>query len=239
MVNPAVLNLNEKINLFIPTFLTPVYLLHRNILGKVRSTKEEKSDDAHLYEVVFNEEAGATIANGLKEFAQQLPSDSALIEMLIQLIKDSLILKQGIIVYFKHLTPYFSRLIDYSDQEYRDFKQTIIKDIENKIKTNESELEELYHSIKTVKKSEDIPILLNLEYLRENMESEINIDLFLLAFSSLRSRDDLLELLKKSIYQANFRSIYYYTNYLITIKNLENRLYSNYNQIVSIYLKCI
>lgn len=240
MVSHINLILQEKVNLFIPSLLTLTYQFRNNAPGIVASIEKEEDEQAYFYKIYFNHEGSlAFFANGAKDLAQHLPAESSLTDMLIRLIKDSLILKQGILVYLKHLTPYFSRIVDYSPQDYHSLENFIFHDITHRVKANEESLKALYHSLKDVKDPENVPIILNLEYLRENIESEISLDLFLLTFANTSSRDELMELLKESAYQDKFKFKYLYMNYLISIKELEKRLYSNYNQIVLIYLKTI
>lgn len=236
MVNPIKLDLKEKVNLFIPNLLTPVYQLRNHASGVVNSVKNEEG--SYYYEILLEKEIPFS-ANSSQELAQSLSYESSLLVMLIRLVKDTLILKQGIIVYLKHLAPYFSRVVDYSHKDYAILKKFFFDDLENKVKANEKELTLLYDSLKLLKDPKEIPITINLEYLRENIESEMSLDLFLMAFAKFESREQLIELFKDSSYQDKLKLKYYHLNYLIAIKNLEKRLYSNYNQIVLIYLKFI
>lgn len=239
MVNRTNLDLQEKVNLFIPSLLTPTYYFRENTPGIVESIKKEE-DQTYFYQVAFTHETSLDFsAKSPKELAQNISSESSLVELLVQLIKDSLILKRGVLVYLKHLAPYFSRIVDYSKPDYQPLGNFIFDDLRNRIKGNEESLQRLYLAIKGIKNPLDIPIELNLEDLRENVESEISLDLFLMAFANIDSRDELLQLLKESKYQEKLKARYLYMNYLISIKDLEKRLYSNYNQIVLIYLKAL
>lgn len=238
MVNHVKLDLKEKVNLFIPSLLTPVYQLRNNASGIINSVKKDHEEGAYFYEILLEKKIPFS-ANSSQELAKSLSSESSLLLMLIQLIKDTLILKQGIIVYLKHLAPYFSRIVNYSHKDYADLKKFFFDDLENKVQANEKELLSLYDSLKLLKDPKEIPIAINLEYLRESVESEMDLDLFLMAFSKLESREQLMALLKDPSYQDQLKLKYYHMNYLFAIKTLEKRLYSNYNQIVLIYLKFI
>ena len=71
------------------------------------------------------------------------------------------------------------------------------------------------------------------------MESEIDFDLFLIAFTAKMNKKDFLDLLdtieeRKIDYREEF-----YVHYLLTLKKLEKRLYVNYNQVVLIYMKSL
>lgn len=241
MVNHFVnLNLQEQIHLFIPSVLTRIYQFRYYTSGIVSFIKKEEEEQISYYEICFNQQASIPFsADSPKELAETLLTESSLIDLLRNLIKDSLILKEGVLVYLKHLSPYFSRIVDYSLEEYQTLQNFIFDDLNNKIKKNVEDLRLLYANLKEAKRIDDIPIFLNLEYLRENIESEISLDLFLVAFANVNSQEDFMNLLKaiEDSYQARFR--YSYMNYLISIKELEKRLYSNYNEIVLIYLKSI
>lgn len=242
MVNRTILNYDEKIDLFLPLRLTAEYDFRRNISGKITSIKEDTIAQEYLYEVSFEQPLSTLFSdNGtFEQFTQKLIADTELTHLLFRLLKDSLILKQSLLVYLKHFVPYFSRIINYPTEDYRKFKELVFDDVINRIKNNENLLDELYFSLReNVKTIPDISIYLNLEELREIIESEISLDLFLIAFTAQASGTDLLNLLSKpEEYTQNYRD-YHYVNYLFVIKNLEKRLYSNYNQIVLIYIKSI
>lgn len=160
--------------------------------------------------------------------------------LILQLIKDSIILKQSLLVYLKHFSPYFSRIVNYPQEDYQDLKTFIFDDVINRIEINEGILTKLYGLIKDkVKTSEEISIYLNLEELRETMESEISLDLFLIAFTAKATGVDLVNILNKPEEYTMYYRDYYYVTYLFAIKNLEKRLYSNYNQIVLLYMKSL
>lgn len=238
MGGPINLIINEKVDLFIPSLSTPNYRLRNTAAGRVNSETKESEGISHYYEIVFNQKI-SYLAKNPQELSENLPAESSLLTMLIQLIKDILILKQGIVVYLKHLAPYFSRIANYSHKDYPELKRFIFDDLKNRIQANEKELVTLYNSLKDLKEPSEIPIALNLEYLRQNIESEMSLDLFLVAFAKEESREQILALLKDPGYRDNLKSKYYHMNYLTAIKSLEKRLYSNYNQIVLIYLKFI
>ncbi len=231
MVSRLDLDLGEKINLFIPSLLTPIYKLRNNTSGVVTSVKNEDGK-MQSYQVLFNDKINSPSQH--KEIAL---SEQLLLEMLIQLFKDSLILKQGIVIYLKHLSPFFSRIVDYTGKDYTFVKSHIFDDIAKRIESNEKDLNVLYTILKELKNPKEIPVVLDLEELRENIESEISVNLFLVVFAKDESHEQLMKLLKEASYKDKIELKYYYLNYLIAIKKLEKRLYSNYNQIVLIYTK--
>jgi hypothetical protein len=241
MVNHTNLNPQEKVDLFIPSFLSIEYGYRHHTSAIITSVKQD-DPMSHTYEATFINGTPLIKSENwsFERFAQSIPAELPLVDMLFKLIKDSLILKQGILVYLKHLAPYFSRITDYSEKDYETLENFLFEDIKNRIKKNENSLKDLYVELENnIKKIEDISLILNLEDLRESMESEISIDLFLLAFNERLSRVELMKLISQTKHPKQNDPKYKYMNYLIAIKELEKRLYSNYNQIVLIYLKSI
>lgn len=239
MVNHTNLNLNETIHLFIPSSLTSIYQFRNDLSGVIKSIRKEENGQAHFYEILFDKEIPLGLSSTEStQFAQLLPSDTSLLKLLIKLVKDSVILKEGILIYLKHLYPYFSRIVNYSHKDYHSL-HFIFDDIRNKIKKNAENLMSLYENLIQLSDPQKIPIVLNLEWFRENMEPEIILDLFLCTFGQLNSYEELLSLLKESKYETKHKADYYFINYLVTIKNHEKHLYSNYNQIALIYMKLI
>ncbi len=208
-VNKERLELEESIHLHIPNT--------NGILGKVDSFSSCGTAKCVTYTIIQETTIGpAPVAvSGQKDD-------------LIQLIKDSFLLKCGVKIYMTHLGAYFSRITDYSPKAYSNFKSLLFPDIEKKIKENVEQLRELHG--KLLNNVEEILAIINLDELREVMESEINLTLFDIFFteSKLAPHSGLKEVIKckdKGLYSL----------YLNSIKNLERRLYSNYNLIVLIY----
>lgn len=237
LVDRTNLNLEENVNLFIPETLTHIYKFRKETSGIVSNQKRE--NDGFFYEIVFPKEILPHAPQGTAELIEKVAIPTSLTEMLARLIKDSAILKDGIIVYLRHLAPYFSRIVGYNKENFQALENYIFDDLHKRVKKNAEYLLNLYHSIKHLKDPNDIILEFTLEQLRECIESELGIDLFLVAFSNLESPEELLELLKASKYEDKLRFRYFYMNYLLAIKDLEKRLYSNYNQIVLLYLKSL
>lgn len=149
------------------------------------------------------------------------------VTLVLQLLKDTLLLKSGIKVYFKHLIPYFSRIVNFSEKDYITLKKHLLTDIMKHIQANESHLQEIYTSIeKKLTKLDELSIHLDLEELRSCLESEISLPLFNMVFA-----ETSLDLLGQYQVQNQFA----YSRYLIAMKQLEKRLFFNYNLIVLIY----
>jgi hypothetical protein len=123
-------------------------------------------------------------------------------------------LKKGIDIYLEHLIIFFSRISGYPQEEYPQLRESLLVDIHNRVKEHCAQLEELYEKIrnKTILQPE-VAKYIDLEELRSIIESEIYIEIFRIAFSN------------ESV-----------MSYLNAIKNLEKRLYSNYNTVVLLYI---
>lgn len=221
LVNRSKLHKNDKVNLYIPQRLTEQYYFRKNVSGTVTEVTPYKEMQGEIYRISVDQ-------LNPQEFTRELLVIETPIELLIQLIKDSMILKQGIQVYIKHLIPYFSRLVNYTNEEYTQIKKHILLDVKQHINQNTAKLQELHKILQTkLTKIEQIPIYIDLELLREILESEISGGLFHIIFTENN---------KISLHANKNDSFFMYIN---AIKNLEERLYSNYNQIVLLYLKSL
>lgn len=242
MVSHMTLKLNERVDLFLPIHLSEQYDARHNISGFVSATGEEPLEQAYLYEISFDQNLRRIYPNNnfIQQFTENLSIDINLVDLLFKLVKDSIILKQSLLVYLKHLAPYFSRIVNYPIEDYEQLKNFVFGDIVTRIKANEGVLNSLYQTlVENVKNIHDVSIYLNLEELRETMESEINLDLFLIAFTEQATGVEIMDLLTQpEEYTSRYRD-YFYATYLFAIKTLEKRLYSNYNQIVLIYMRSI
>lgn len=136
-------------------------------------------------------------------------------DLALRILKDSLLLKRGVLVYLKHLVPYFSRVTLYPTQEYPLLKKFLLDDVNNRIKENIGRLEALYEKAGAeLSAGAEIPVFLNLEDLRSMVESEIYLELFKVTFAT------------ETI-----------VPFLSAIKELEKKLYANYNTMVMLYIK--
>lgn len=133
---------------------------------------------------------------------------------LSRVIKDCSLLKKGVAVYLKHLIPYLSRIGGYAEADYPMLKDVVLSQIRDKVLKNHAALHTLHQEITAhCSDAKQIPRLLNLEELRALIESEIYPDVFAAAFQS------------ESV-----------APYISAIKELEGKLYGNYNIAVMIYL---
>jgi hypothetical protein len=136
-------------------------------------------------------------------------------DLLLRVLKDSMLLKKGVAIYFKHLIPYFSRITGYPSKDFADLKGMFLNDIKKRVTENQYKINELYESLRNFRINyKEIARYLNLEDLREHIESEIYIEV--ITFES----DAAMQ-------------------YLLAIKELEKKLYYNYNNIVMIYIQSL
>lgn len=134
--------------------------------------------------------------------------------LLCRVVKDTAFLKRGVDIYLGHLIPYFSRISMYPPEEYPLLKESILEDIHSRVREHCDKLEALYEKIRTEMPSRsDVAKFIDLEELRSIIESEIYIEILRVAFSN--------------------ESVMPYLN---AIKDLEKRLYFNYNTIVMLYV---
>ena len=133
------------------------------------------------------------------------------------LLKDAYLLKRGILIYLKHLVPFFYRITEYPTDEYPELKETLLDDIRGRVKGNADRLESLYDTAVTEGWTQrDIPRLLDLEQLRGWMETEVQRDLLMAVFGGGGVRP-----------------------YLNAIYELEKKQSHLYNTIVMLYLQVL
>jgi hypothetical protein len=127
------------------------------------------------------------------------------------------LLKRGVSIYFKHLIPYFSRVTRYSTKDYPYLKDMLLSDIQKNITEHVDNLSEIFTKIQSSQNPyQNIANLIDLEYLRSLVESEISLDLLLITFESETAKQ-----------------------YLTAIKELENKLYANYNNLTMTYISSL
>ncbi len=156
-----------------------------------------------------------TVQDSLISFTPD--QSAALDECILELFKDIILLKKGVSIYFKHLIPYFYRISGYSPKDYPHLKQMLLVDIQNNLAEHINKLTDLATKMRsTADLYHDIAKLLDLEHLREWVESEISLDLLLITLDSEAAG-----------------------KYLIAIKELEKKLYANYNNLIMIYISSL
>lgn len=205
------LNKGDEIDLHVPFSMDGSILA----IGTVVRERWDKENEEQLIGLQLT--AGSPGKYGVffeadsQEIAYDLGSAGGLETLFARVVKDSYLLKRGILIYLRHLTSYFSRLGDYAPEEYELFREMILGDIQARVETNAESLERLHQTCCVLPKSGFEG--LDLEELRQTMEPELYLDLFKAALG-----DETAAL------------------YLKAIKELEGRLFSNYNTIVMLYI---
>jgi len=157
-------------------------------------------------------ELGATPSIGL-----DLQDFNTAGQLLLQLLKDAILLKKGVRIYLKHLGSYFSRVVDVPAEDYRQLKTFLFEDLDNKVSTNQAKLEALHEVVRKVGDIEKkMAVYVDLEELRQMMESEIYLDVLKSAFAT----ETAMPLLN-------------------AIKTLEKKQSANYNAIVMLYVQSL
>jgi len=134
-----------------------------------------------------------------------------------RILKDSLLLKRGVLIYLKHLTAYFSRWGEFKKEEYEFFREALMNDVRTQVQANTARLEHWF----SVCLGQDPPMddavaELDIEELRAAMEPELYLDLFHSALGVGNAK-----------------------MYLLAIKELEKRLFYNYNTIVMLFIRTL
>jgi hypothetical protein len=107
--------------------------------------------------------------------------------LLVSVIKDSVFLKKGVMIYVTHLIPFFSRITQYPKEQYPELKSYYLNDIGRLIKEHQRGLQSIYDRIKThMNCPADIPKFIDLEELRSFVESEISMEIFRITFTEPR-----------------------------------------------------
>ncbi|MFH1914016.1 MAG: PilZ domain-containing protein [Pseudomonadota bacterium] len=205
------LHMDDEINLHVPFSMDGTTLT----VGSVVRERWHGDDDEQRIGLQLTgggpDKYGVFLEIGSREIAIDLGGMRTLENILLRVIKDSVLLKRGVLIYLRHLSSYFSRLGEFSPEEYHAFRETILGDIGQRVQENMGYLESLQQACLDRPKAGFET--LDLEELRRAMEPELYLDLFRTALG-----DDTAAL------------------YLHAIKDLEGRLFSNYNTMVMLYI---
>ncbi|EFI33046.1 conserved hypothetical protein [Desulfonatronospira thiodismutans ASO3-1] len=137
--------------------------------------------------------------------------------LLLLVLKDIAMLKRGMLIYLEHLATYFTRVSEFSREEYALFRRMIINDIKTGMQKNHDYLSSLYSKALSLhSRNQDIMEILDIDELRQSVQSEIYVDLF----SSVLSIETI-------------------NMYLMALKTLEKKSYNNYNTLVMLYLNSL
>jgi hypothetical protein len=134
-----------------------------------------------------------------------------------RVLKDSILLKRGVLIYLKHLTAYFSRSGEFEKEEYEFFREALMNDVRNRVQANATRLDQWCSECLAQEPPKDDAVAeLDMEELREAMEPELYLDLF-----------------RSALGVGNAKM------YLLAIKELEKRLFYNYNTIVMLFIRTL
>lgn len=204
------LNMGDEVNLHVPFSMDGSELA----IGEVVREFWDAENDEQVIGVRLTKGSPNTYGVFFEADSRDIAFDlgmEGLEGLLTRVLKDSVLLKRGILIYLRHLASYFSRLGEYTPEEYEVFRETVIDDTRVRIKEHLVYIEELHGSCCDISTSGFERM--DLEELRQAMEPELYIDLFRAALG-----DDTASL------------------YLRAIKELEGKVFSNYNTIVMLYI---
>lgn len=209
------LNMSDEVNLHVPFSMDGAILA----IGEVVRERWDKDEDEQLIGIQLTRSSPNTYGVFFEASSQDIAFDlgggdddvKSMERLLTRVIKDSVLLKRGILIYLNHLSAYFSRLGEYTPEEYELFRETVIDDTSDRVKQHLEYLEKLHGTCCDLSTSGFEQM--DLEELRQAMEPELYIDLFRVALG-----DDTAAL------------------YLRAIKELEGKLFSNYNTVVMLYI---
>ncbi len=230
VVNRTLLQDAETISLHLNHYLKDSYSVSGSVSGVVKRMDDGKGGIENLYRIEFSDPL-----TPVTQVVEEMPLDGQ--SELIRLIKDSYFLKNGVFVYLKHLIPYFSRILKFSEEEYKDLKSVLLDDVHERVRTHMQGLEKLNQELEEKKQEgQDCLLNLNLDQLRKMIQSEIDLSLFELALaeSMPKSGQQIGQFLAEQTYTQ--KSFYLY---LHSIKIVEDRLYDNYNYIVFLYAQSL
>jgi hypothetical protein len=135
----------------------------------------------------------------------------------LQVIKDSILLKRGVLIYLRHIGSLLQRMADISTIDARQLKEILFTDVQERVGLQISELESVYQKSKEAVCSIDsVEACFNLEDLRATIEPNIDVAIWKSAFG-----------------QGNM------IEYLKAIATIEKRLFYNYNTLVLLYISTL
>jgi hypothetical protein len=214
LASRELLRQGERVHLHLP-FELGGRMLHSGTIAWVRWDEEQ---EAQLAGTVLDTATPTLYPVFVSMTTQQIAIDltgfSGLEHILARVLKDSILLKRGILVYLKHLTAYFSRVCDLDREEYVLFRETIIDEVRQNVKAH---IESLTTMLRLANENGEQAVeRLDLEDLRRAMDPELYIDMFRAALG-----DETVGIFLKAI------------------KELERKLLSNYNTCVLLYINSL
>ncbi len=183
--------------------------------GMVKEIRIKENSHERIYRLQFSQEPFLPHEYYVCLDGDAVPvfaSDTDFIDLFAENIKDCIHLKKGVLVYTKHLSAYFSRIIGFDNLNYPRFNNFFFDDIFKKLSEKIKILTEFYEKIMLNKKSKNFVIPDNFQIIHELIESEVNIDLINLAFKGGE-----------------------HLPYILSIKQLEAKMFYSYNLLLLIY----
>ena len=208
------LRINDEVNFHAPfRFAGATY-----ITGRIVWDRWETEFDAQACGVTFATKMPAIYPVAISFEEQQVDIDLTEFNtskgLLLLVLKDAILLKRGIRIYLKHLAPFLSRISGIEKEPFIILRSFLFDDAESRVQQNQQYLEKVFNFLSeaSIIKT-DILSLLNIEELLDAFEPEIPADVFSLAFEDASVLP-----------------------YLHSIKSLEEKLYTNYNTIMMLYM---
>lgn len=201
--------------------------------GEISLLEPSSGEFGQLYRVVFEVPlvGEALVCNRAFESLPLKKRDA----MVLELVKDSLLIKGGVSVYLKHLLPFLSRILTLTDRSYDDLKKQILEGMRLRVQKNIARLEVAYRALlsRSLEKEGKLCHALEVDQLRDIFYSEFDAVLVRLACGGGE------EILQSLVGKFETYSIRSYQTYIASIKALEGRLYSNLNSLTYIYVNSI
>lgn len=213
VLSREILHLEDQINLHLAVCWEGRRFSGGTITTKERS-EEYGSDTYLLYfkaESPQKENIYISFSNPCLELEEH--DEGPRTEKIVRQLQECVLLKRGILIYLKHLMPYYSRRLLQSKSEFDTLRSFVFDDIRSRVHENMQKLSYLAESLREAQPDDgELGRFLDLNEVRSAVESELSLDLFVISIEEEAS-----------------------LAYLRSIKQLENRLYSHYNEIVILY----
>jgi hypothetical protein len=124
-------------------------------------------------------------------------------ELLVQILRDCLLQKRGVAVYFKHLVPLFSRITLFPREDYGSLRRLVLEDVRQRIEANIASFQAWFDQAEAGKLTvATLSRDLDLETLRTAVEGEIENELLETTFATnaIRPYTDAIRLLDEKLY---------------------------------------